>query len=143
VKLYRIHCQPLPEASRFIVVNLRGTRWAVPASRIIDLATIYYAQEGWDEDVPKRKQPKGAELRGLVEVNTDLCHHFKESHWDEVQDVAMLLKGDVEVNPDADECWWFEEQGGDIHELTTLSPHEQDLQFAECPAPAAREVGRG
>lgn len=123
--LYPIHCGLLPEATRYIVATIRETRWAVPASRIIDLATAYYEEEGWDEDVPMREQPRGKELRGIVEVNGDTCHHFKEARWSEVEDVAVLISGDASNNPGRDKCWWFEEQGGDIDEMTTIPIQEQ------------------
>lgn len=119
----RVEAGLLPLRHRFIRITLDDTIWIIRASKILSLTTAYYEKAGWrepDDLEPGEKQPCGRELRGIVEVNGDLAHHAKESRWSEVASSAKLIAGPDVTPPGNDELWWFEEQGGEVEEVTDL-----------------------
>mgnify|MGYP001574710362 CR=1 FL=1 len=130
LELYEIHCGILPLASRFIVIDYDGTRWTIPASCALDRACEYYEDEdhGWyeqcelDED-SALVQLHGAELRGCLEVNADLLVHIRDTEWPDLKPFATRIAGSDD-GPD-DKCWWFEENGGTIEEMTDLPIEKQ------------------
>lgn len=122
MNFYKIRLHMLPLRSRFIVITLgpkwSGARWAIPAKVLVDKATDYYEKHGWDEDVEASKQPKGKELRGIVEVNAELVEHALECQWNSLRPHAKHISG-PRTEPRNDQLWWVEENGGRIEELTT------------------------
>lgn len=127
-QFYAIHCGILPLEHRFIVIDYKDSRWAIPAHVAVDLATAYYEKNGWYEECDLREdgltQLTGEELRDCVEVNADLEHAVKSSEWESLRQQAQLIQGN-EDGPD-DQAWWFEEHGGSITEMTDLALEKQE-----------------
>jgi hypothetical protein len=131
-ELYEEHCGLLPLAHRFIVIDWSDTRWVIPASVALDFACEYYEEEGWYDDYAVIEeglsQLHGAELRECIEVNGDLVQTIKDERWREVEPFATKL-GDAVMGDPRDKCWWFEEHGGTIEEMTDL-PVERQVPLA-------------
>lgn len=127
--LHEIHCGLLPLANRFIVIDWNQTRWAIPALVALDLACEYYEEEGWYEDCELEedkslRQLHGTELRDCVEVNGDLVQAIKDARWRKIEPLATKT-GDAIMGDPRDKCWWFEEHGGKIQEMTDLPLENQ------------------
>lgn len=139
MQFYGEQAGPLPLRNRFIRLTIGETVWIVRASRAIELAVEYYRHESdWYEerelrDAPELKQPSAKELRGLIEINEDLTIHVKESRLEDLN--AKLVAGPEVWPAHGDKCWWFEEQGGSVEEVTNIPPDRQNpsrlLWFSE------------
>lgn len=122
MKLHPIHIHELPRETLYVrVSHPDGTVWAIPSSEVIRCAARYYGREGFDVDRPPSKQPKGKRLIGLLWANPDTEHWAKEERWSEFADSAVLIAGPGTIPPGDGELWWFEEQGGELEEMTTLT----------------------
>lgn len=126
VKLHKRHIHELPPETLFVrVSHPDGTVWAIPSEAVVTRAARYYEREGWDQGSPKSKQPKGKNLLGILWANPDTEHWAKEQQWSKFDGVAVLIAGPGTIPPGDDQLWWFEEAGGELEEMTTLTLNGQ------------------
>jgi hypothetical protein len=125
LKLYPIRLGMLRRSSIYVRITMPdGCIWAIPGKLILDNAQRYYEIEGWDDESEYPKdhiQPTGEELRGIMEANSDYSQWAKECFWSEVESGAIHLAGPRTIPPRNDKLWWFDENGGKIEEMTTIS----------------------
>jgi hypothetical protein len=135
VGLHPVHAGPLPAETLVLHVALKsGAVWEVPCSAVLDAEAAYYEECGWYEDDadamwrgglgPGTPRPSGAELRGLIEANSDWVESARETHWRRLRPHAKHLSGPREEPPE-DLLWAVEEQGGALEVYCTLTPARQ------------------